>query len=101
MRVCLHTHTHTHTHARVGGNSIAKKRGDDLFDLIDEVAKQPATNTIVKKDKACYMCVHVCMFIYVRTYIRAYICVCVCMFIYVRTYIRAYICINTCVYIYI
>ena len=36
----------------MGGNSIAKKKGDDLFDMIDAVAKQPApANTIVKKDK--------------------------------------------------
>ena len=41
-----------HIHGRVGGNSIAKKKGDDLFDLIDAVAKQPTpSNTVVKKDK--------------------------------------------------
>ena len=37
---------------RVGGNSIAKKKGDDLFDLVDAVAKLPTpANTVVKKDK--------------------------------------------------
>jgi hypothetical protein len=39
-------------HGRVGGNSLAKKKGDDLFDLVDAVAKQPTpANTVVKKDK--------------------------------------------------
>jgi hypothetical protein len=41
-----------HMHGRVGGNSLAKKKGDDLFDLVDAVAKQPTpANTVVKKDK--------------------------------------------------
>ena len=65
---------------RVGGNSIAKKKGkDDLFNMIDSVAKQPATaTTTIKKDKVCLcVCVRACACVCVPTCVRACVRACV------------------------
>ena len=58
-----------------------------LFDL--RCMPQP---TIVLKIN---MLLHMCVCMYVRTYVCMYVCVCM----YVRTYVRMYICVCVCVYV--